>query len=68
VFFPQIHRPGELGESDFTAMSNLDITIEGIHFEHIIYHYVLPKFCTKPAMCQPFRAKNVLHHPQHLVL
>jgi len=41
VFFPQIHRPGELGESDFTAMSNLDITIEGIHFEHIIYHYVL---------------------------
>jgi len=41
VFFPQIHRPGELGESDFTDMSNLAITIEGISFNHLIYHYVL---------------------------
>lgn len=41
VFFPQIHRPGELGESDFTDMSSLNITIEGISFKHLIYHYVL---------------------------
>lgn len=41
VFFEQIHTPGELGASDFTDMSKLGITIQGVHFEHLIYHYVL---------------------------
>jgi hypothetical protein len=41
VFFPQDHYPGDLGGSDFTRMSSLDITIEGIPFAHMLYHYVL---------------------------
>jgi hypothetical protein len=42
VFFPQDHHPGALGASDFTSMSSLRIAIAGIHFEHLIYHFVLP--------------------------
>lgn len=41
VFFPQIHRPGELSESDFTRMKELGITICGELFDHLIYHFVL---------------------------
>jgi hypothetical protein len=41
VFFDQEHRPGQLGESDFTWMTELGITIAGIPFDHMLYHYVL---------------------------
>jgi transposase len=41
VFFPQIHRPGELSQSDFTHMTALGITIRNELFEHMIYHFVL---------------------------
>lgn len=41
VFFPQDHYPGALGASDFTHMSNLGITIDGVFFDHMLYHYVL---------------------------
>ncbi len=41
VFFPQIHYPGELSESDFTCMNSLGVTIAGQHFDHLIYHFVL---------------------------
>ncbi len=41
VFFPQVHQPGYLGASDFTHMSQLQITIGGQPFEHLIYHFVL---------------------------
>lgn len=41
VYFEQVHTPGELGASDFTDMSKLGITIQNVHFEHLIYHYVL---------------------------
>lgn len=41
VFFDQVHRPGELGASDFTHMSSLGITITGQPFNHMLYHYVL---------------------------
>ena len=41
VFFPQVHRPGELSESDFTYMKELEITIGGELFEHLLYHLVL---------------------------
>ena len=41
VFFSQIHRPGELGQSDFTHMNKLGVTISGIPFDHMIYHFVL---------------------------
>jgi transposase len=41
VFFPQKHYPGELSSSDFTHMSELEITISGALFDHLVYHFVL---------------------------
>jgi len=41
VMFPQEHRPGELGASDFTRMGSLGVTIQGAHFDHLLYHFVL---------------------------
>ena len=41
VFFTQVHYPGQLGESDFTNMNKLGITIGGRPFDHLIYHFVL---------------------------
>jgi hypothetical protein len=40
VFFPQEHAPGHRGLSDFTAMGKLCITIAGVAFAHILYHFV----------------------------
>jgi len=42
VFFPQNHFPGTVGESDFTHMGSLKITIKGEPFNHLFYHFVLP--------------------------
>lgn len=42
VFFAQVHKPGELCQSDFTHMSRLGVTIQGQSFEHLIYHFILP--------------------------
>jgi len=41
VFFPQVHKPGELCESDFTSMTSLGVTIQRQPFEHLLYHFVL---------------------------
>ena len=41
VFFAQVHHPGILCESDFTHMNNLGVMIEGVPFDHMIYHFVL---------------------------
>jgi hypothetical protein len=41
VFFPQVHYPGKIGQSDFTWMNSLDITISGQMFPHLLYHFVL---------------------------
>ena len=41
VFFPQVHKPGKLSQSDFTHMGKLGITIGGVPFDHLIYHFVL---------------------------
>ena len=41
VMFQQKHRPGELCASDFTHMNELEITIGGVRFNHMIYHFVL---------------------------
>lgn len=41
VFFDQEHKPGQLGASDFTWMTELNITISGIPFDHMLYHFVL---------------------------
>ena len=41
VFFPQVHHPGNLSQSDFTCMNDLCVTIGGSCFDHLIYHFVL---------------------------
>ncbi len=41
VFFAQVHEPGRLSASDFTHMSELEITIGGQSFSHLVYHFVL---------------------------
>ena len=41
VIFEQIHQPGRLGQSDFTHMDDLGITIASQPFPHLLYHFVL---------------------------
>ncbi len=41
VFFPQHYEPGEWCESDFTRMKSLGVTINGVPFDHMLYHFVL---------------------------
>ncbi len=41
VFFPQVHTPGRLSQSDFTHMTSLGITIAGEPFAHLLYHFTL---------------------------
>src|SRR5207302_2275827 len=41
VFFDQIHTPGELAASDFTCMNDLQVTLAGVPFDHLVYHFVL---------------------------
>ena len=41
IFFAQQHVPGRLGQSDFTHMNDLDITLGGQSFDHMLYHFVL---------------------------
>src|SRR6266478_547113 len=41
VIFEQRHRPGERGQSDFTHMEDLGVTLAGAPFPHMVYHFVL---------------------------
>jgi transposase InsO family protein len=41
VFFTQVYDPGIWCSSDFTRMGKLGITINGIAFDHMLYHFVL---------------------------
>lgn len=41
VIFEQVHKPGNMAQSDFTEMVELEITIGGIAFPHLLYHVVL---------------------------
>jgi hypothetical protein len=41
VIFQQIHQPAHMAQSDFTHMSDLNITLAGQHFPHLLYHFVL---------------------------
>jgi hypothetical protein len=41
VYFAQMHHPGQIGQSDFTWMNSLDITVAGQLFAHLLYHFVL---------------------------
>ena len=42
LFLPQIHRPGEAMQTDFTWMNELKITIAGEEYKHLLCHCVLP--------------------------
>lgn len=42
VYFAQVWRPGQQGQSDFTHMTELGITIRGELYQHLCYHFVLP--------------------------
>ncbi|MFW5901394.1 MAG: IS21 family transposase [bacterium] len=41
IYFPQVHEPGKLSQSDFTHMNDLGITIDKHPFDHLVYHFVL---------------------------
>lgn len=41
VFFPQIHSPGQMAQSDFTHMGELAVTIQRHPFDHLFYHFTL---------------------------
>jgi hypothetical protein len=41
VFFAQVHHPARLAASDFTHCTDLGVTINGVPFAHLIYHFVL---------------------------
>jgi len=41
VMFPQVHRPGEAAQSDFTHMADLEVTLGGVLFPHLVFHLVL---------------------------
>lgn len=41
VIFRQIHKPGDVGLSDFTDMNNLGITVAREPLEHRLYHFRL---------------------------
>jgi Mu transposase-like protein len=41
VYFTQKHEPGKLCASDFTHMTELEITIQGQTLVHLVYHFVL---------------------------
>jgi len=42
VFFPQQHRPGEAGQTDFTHTRSLAMTLEDQPFAPLLCHFVLP--------------------------
>jgi hypothetical protein len=42
VFFAQEHRPGEATQMDFTWASELEVTVGGQPFAHLLCHPVLP--------------------------
>ncbi len=41
VMFRQVHEPGKMGLSDFTAMGKLGVTITGEPLDHRLYHFRL---------------------------
>ena len=41
VMFKIQHQPGEMGQSDFTQLKGVTITVQGKGFHHILYHFRL---------------------------
>jgi hypothetical protein len=41
VMFSQDHHPGKLSLSDFTTLKKITVTIKGVPFTHLLYHFRL---------------------------
>ena len=41
VMFVQDHQPGRQGQSDYTYMNSVGVTIAGQQFDHLLYHFTL---------------------------
>lgn len=41
VIFRQNHYPAQMGISDFTELTEVKITIKGVEFKHLLYHFRL---------------------------
>ena len=41
IYFAQEHPPGRVGLSDFTVADDLDVMVEGVAFNHRLYHFAL---------------------------
>lgn len=42
VIFSQELKPGRQSQSDYTVMNDLEITIAGQQFDHLLFHFMLP--------------------------
>lgn len=42
VIFPQDIKPGKQSQSDCTWMNSLNITLNGVDFPHLLFHFMLP--------------------------
>jgi transposase len=42
IFFPQNLQPGKQSQSDYTNCNELEVTIAGEPFEHLLFHFMLP--------------------------
>lgn len=42
IFFPQDIQPGKQSQSDYTWCNELEVTIAGAPFEHMLFHFMLP--------------------------
>jgi hypothetical protein len=42
VKFRQSHTPGKQGQSDWTHCDELKVTIDGVAFPHMLFHFMLP--------------------------
>jgi transposase len=42
VKFRQIHKPGKQSQSDWTHCEELKVTIDGVAFPHMLFHFMLP--------------------------
>jgi hypothetical protein len=41
VKFPQVHIPGKQSQSDWTHCTELDVTVDGQPFPHMLFHFML---------------------------
>ncbi len=62
MIFEQVHRPGEVAQSDFTSMNDLGITVAGTPFPHIRidYRHLSWSLVRKPGAFAAYRYRDEL--------